>query len=176
MHDHHLSTPPSAGPGSRRRGTGADRRARHQRVDHHRDRRRDDRPDASPGHHHRGGEAAAVLPLLQHLRSTSLPGPAASAMALPLMPEKMTLTRMSTCASPPRRRPTRMRQKSKMRSLSGAGVHHVGGEDEQRHRQQHVAVVQAVETCSPKRPEVPAGDEQVDDRRRRTSQRRPACR
>ena len=33
------------------------------------------------------------------------------------MPENTTLTRMSTCASPPRSRPTRMRQKSKMRSL-----------------------------------------------------------
>jgi hypothetical protein len=45
------------------------------------------------------------------------PGPAASAIALPLIPENTTLTRMSTCARPPRRRPTRMRQKSKMRSL-----------------------------------------------------------
>jgi hypothetical protein len=46
------------------------------------------------------------------------PGPAASAIALPLMPEKITLTRMSTCARPPRIRPTRMRQKSKIRSLT----------------------------------------------------------
>ena len=46
------------------------------------------------------------------------PGPAASAMALPLMPEKITLTKMSTCARPPGRRPTRMRQKSNRRSLT----------------------------------------------------------
>ena len=51
-------------------------------------------------------------------RIVTSPGPAASAMALPLMPEKITLTRMSTCASPPRMRPTRMRQKSNSRSLT----------------------------------------------------------
>ena len=51
-------------------------------------------------------------------RIVTRPGPAASAIALPLMPEKITLTRMSTCASPPRMRPTRMRQKSNRRSLT----------------------------------------------------------
>ena len=51
-------------------------------------------------------------------RMVTRPGPAASAMALPLMPEKITLTKMSTCASPPRMRPTRIRQKSKIRSLT----------------------------------------------------------
>ena len=50
-------------------------------------------------------------------RMVTKPGPAASAIALPLMPENTTLTRMSTCASPPRMRPTKMRQKSKIRSL-----------------------------------------------------------
>ena len=51
-------------------------------------------------------------------RMVTSPGPAASAIALPLMPEKITLTKMSTCASPPRMGPTRMRQKSKIRSLT----------------------------------------------------------
>ena len=51
-------------------------------------------------------------------RMVTRPGPAASAMALPLMPEKMTLTKMSTCARPPRMRPAKMRQKSKIRSLT----------------------------------------------------------
>ena len=51
-------------------------------------------------------------------RMVTKPGPAASAIALPLMPEKITLTTISTCARPPRIRPTRMRQKSKMRSLT----------------------------------------------------------
>ena len=51
-------------------------------------------------------------------RMVTRPGPAASAMALPLMPENTTLTSTLTWARPPRMRPTRMRQKSKMRSLT----------------------------------------------------------
>ena len=51
-------------------------------------------------------------------RMVTRPGPAASAMALPLMPEKITLTRMSTWARPPRMRPTSTLQKSKIRSLT----------------------------------------------------------
>ena len=51
-------------------------------------------------------------------RIVTRPGPAASAIALPLIPEKITLTKISTCARPPRMRPTRMRQKSKIRSLT----------------------------------------------------------
>ena len=56
--------------------------------------------------------------LLSICRMVTRPGPAASASALPLMPEKITLTRISTCARPPRMRPTNTRQKSKMRSLT----------------------------------------------------------
>ena len=73
------------------------------------------------------------------------PGPAASAMALPLMPENTTLTRMSTWASPPRKPPDEDAAEVEDAFADGAGVHQVGRQDEQRHRQQHVAVVQAVE-------------------------------
>ncbi|MCY1559000.1 hypothetical protein D9M68_959900 [compost metagenome] len=47
----------------------------------------------------------------------TLPTPAASATADPDMPEKIRLTRMSTCASPPRKRPTTALQKSSSLSL-----------------------------------------------------------
>ena len=49
--------------------------------------------------------------------TSSLPGPAASASAEPLMPEKITLARMLTWASPPRKRPTSMSAKPYMRSV-----------------------------------------------------------
>ena len=38
-------------------------------------------------------------------------------MGLPLMPEKITLTTMFTCVSPPRVRPTNTRDNSNKRSL-----------------------------------------------------------
>ena len=40
------------------------------------------------------------------MRIDIIPGPAASATALPDIDEKITLTRMLTCARPPRARPT----------------------------------------------------------------------
>ncbi len=46
-----------------------------------------------------------------------LPGPAASASALPLMPAKITLATMLTWASPPRSRPTRRLAKSNILSV-----------------------------------------------------------
>ncbi len=48
----------------------------------------------------------------------TIPGPAASAIALPLMPEKITLTMMLTCARPPRSRPTIASANSNRRSLT----------------------------------------------------------
>ena len=46
-----------------------------------------------------------------------------------------------------------------------AGVHQVGGEDEQRHRQQHVAVEEAVQDLLGRGAEIEPGEEQVEDRR-----------
>ncbi len=57
-----------------------------------------------------------IRPCLIIIWVTSLPGPAASAIADPDMPEKMMLTRISTCARPPRNRPTMAWQKSNNRS------------------------------------------------------------
>jgi hypothetical protein len=45
------------------------------------------------------------------------PMPTASAIAEPDMPAKMTLETTFTCPSPPRRRPTRTRQKRSSRSV-----------------------------------------------------------
>ena len=47
----------------------------------------------------------------------TLPGPAASATALPLMPEKTRLVRIFACASPPLTRPTQAIPKSNRRSV-----------------------------------------------------------
>ncbi len=46
-----------------------------------------------------------------------------------------------------------------------AAVHQVGGQDEQRHRQQHIAVEQPVQDLLTRGAEVEAGDQQVEDRR-----------
>ena len=51
------------------------------------------------------------------MRMETRPGPAASAMALPLIPEKITLTRTLTYARPPRKCPTSAMAIENMRSL-----------------------------------------------------------
>ena len=115
------------------------------RVDHHRDRRRDDRPDAS-------ALATTTAPAKPRVYSgffsicliVTRPGPAASAMALPLMPEKITLTQDVDLRQPAAQAADEDAAEVEQALADRAGVHHVGREDEQRHRQQHVAVVQAV--------------------------------
>src|SRR3546814_16969131 len=59
----------------------------------------------------------AYLPSFVIMFCIILPVPAASAMAEPDMPAKMTLWRMLTWASPPRKRPTKASQKRSRRSV-----------------------------------------------------------
>ncbi len=51
------------------------------------------------------GPMVAEAAFLHIISISTIPGPTASAIALPLMPEKMTLASTLTCARPPRKRP-----------------------------------------------------------------------
>ncbi len=73
---------------------------------------------------------------------------------------------MLTWPSPPLNRPTAATQNCSSRSLIGAGVHDVGGDDEQRHRQQDEAVVEALDQLLGRRPVLPA-DGEIDAARDR---------
>ena len=77
-------------------------------------------------------------------RMVTSPGPAASALALPLMPEKIPRTQISP---------------------DGAGKHDVSGKDKKRNRQQEVYVVQAIADLFCHETHILAFDQQIADAR-----------
>ncbi len=105
----------------------------------------------------------------------TLPMPAASATAEPDMPEKIIEAMMLTWPSPPRSRPTSATQKVSSRSRDRAGIHDVGGDDEERHRQNDEAVVEALDDLLGGEPEILPLDGEIDDGRNdhRERDRRP---
>ena len=93
-----------------------------------------------------------------------LPVPAASAMAEPDMPAKMTL-----CSDVDLRQAAPEAADHGVAEVEqplghGADVHELGGEDEQRHREDDVVRVHAVEQLLGGGAHVEAGEQQIEDR------------
>ena len=157
----------------------ADRGVGDQRVEDHRDRGRHQRPERGrdrPRSRRRSRADSAPSRII--MRATIRPGPEASATALPLMPEKIRLETTLTCASPPRKSSDHRRAEGQQPLDHAARVHDVGDEDEQRHRDQQIAVVEPVHRLVDDEADILVGRHQIGEagrqhRRGRAARRAP---
>ncbi len=97
------------------------------------------------------------------MRATIRPGPEASATALPLMPEKTRFDTTLTCARPPRKLPDHGRAEAEQALEHAGRVHHVGDEDEQRHGEQQVVIVEPVHGLVDDQAEVLVADHEIGE-------------
>ncbi len=79
------------------------------------------------------------------------------------MPEKTRLATMFTCASPPRNRPTAGLRQCQQPLEHTAGVHQVGDEDEQRHGEQQIVVVEPVHRLVDDEADILVGRHQIGE-------------
>ena len=134
-------------------------------IQHHRSRRRNDRPDGGRRYYHGAGEPGRIARLLQHRldghqAGAGGVGDGAAAHARKNHADQYVHLRQAA-AHAPHQHACKVEQPV----ADGAGVHKVGGKDEQRHRQQHITVVHAVEDLLRRQPQVLPLGEQVGDAR-----------
>ena len=144
----------------------ADRRVGHERVEHERDRRRDDGTDHRRRCRERRREARRVLAVARHERLHDL------AAARGIGERGARHAREHDALHHVHlREPAAIAAHERIAELEqpihdAAAVHELGGEDEQRHGEEHVARVHAVEQLLGRGPHVEAGDPEVEHRAR----------
>ena len=142
----------------------ADRGVRDQRIKHHRNRRRDDRSDDGRRGGDRGGIAHRVPVVARHHVDADAAGAgqigdrrAGHAGEDDALRDIDVTEAALEAADQHVAEPQQV-----VRHL--ADVHQLGGEQEQRHREQHIAVVEAVQDLLGGRSHVQPGQQQVQDR------------
>ena len=131
----------------------ADRGVRHQRVDDHRNRRRNDRADDGRRRGDRAGVGDRILPVAGHHADDDAADADGVGDRRSRHAGEDDVRHHVDVPEPAAEAADEHEAELQQPVGEAAGVHQVGGEDEQRHRQQHVAVEQAVQQSA--RPRCP---------------------
>ena len=142
----------------------ADRGVRDQRIEHHRDRRRDDRPDHRRRRRDRRRIAHRIAVVARHHVDADAPGAGEVGDRRARHAGEDDALRDVDVAEAAAEAPDQHVAEAQQVVGHLADVHQLGGEQEQRHREQHVAVVQAVEDLLGRGAEVEACEQQIEDR------------
>ena len=140
-----------------------------------RDRRRDDRPEDRHRRRQRRRVLGAVAVACCIIRIMIAPGPAASASAEPLIPEKNVIVEDVGVAEAAAKAADELRREAQQHLGQRAAGHELGGQDEERHRHQREHVDAAEEVLG-QRDQRQAADERSPRASRRRARRRPARR
>ena len=140
-----------------------DRGVRHQRVQHHRDRRRDDRADGRGRRGDRGRITARIAVALGHHLDDDLADTGSVGHGRARHAGEDQARDDVDMAQPALEAAHHANAETQQPLADGAGIHDVGRDDEQRHCQQHEAVVQAIADLLGRDAQILALDGQVDD-------------
>ena len=162
--DHHLGERHQQARNDAAEEQVADRRIRDQRVEHHRDRRRDDRPDHRRCRRDGRRVAHRIAVVARHHVDADAPGRGEVGDRRARHAgedDALHDVDVAEAAAEPADQHV-----AEAQQLVGhlADVHQLGREQEQRHREQDVAVVEAVQDLLGRGAEIEAGEQQIEDR------------
>ena len=149
----------------------SDRAVGDERVEHHRDRRRDDRADGRGGRRDRGRVSRRIVAVARHQADDDLADARRVRDRRTGHAGKDQVGDDVDVAEPAAEAADDRHAELEQALADRAGVHDVGGGDEQRHREQHEAVVEALDVLLGGERQVLAVDREVGDRRHDHGQR-----